>query len=186
MMSLIVMNIFEIFIFRFLFIIICHILFSIENNTVLLIFFIISIPIIAIIIHSFLINHLYYFSPHFVIYPYDYFSSFNDIFHLIQKYIICISLQSSNINLNQFLFIIVFIMQMICFLFSAYILYFKSYYIMNNIFLNKVRFSSNLSIPRSGAPPQYEKRWDGRFFVPFRRVRGARGGTGCNRRATLL
>ena len=146
LLSLIVMNIFEIFIFRFLFIIICHILFSIINKVVLFIFFIISIPIIAIIIHSFYTNHLYYFSLHFVIYPYDYFSSFTDIFHLIQKYIICISLQSSNINLNQFLFIIVFIMQMICFLFSAYFLYFKSYYIMNNIFLNKVRFSSNLSI----------------------------------------
>ena len=146
LLSLILKNIFEIFIFRFFFIIICHILFSIKNNVILIIFFIISIPTISIIIHSFSMNHLYYFSPHFFAYPYDYFSSFTDVFHLIQKYIICIPLQSSNINLNQFLFIIVLIMQKICSLFTAYILYFKSYYIMSNIFLNKVRFSSNLSL----------------------------------------
>jgi len=145
LLGIIVMNIFEIFIFRFFFIIICHILFSIKNNVILLIIFIISIPTLAIIIHSFSMNHLYYFSPHIVVYPYDYFSSFTDIAHLIEKYLICISLQSSNINLNHFLFIIVFITQLICLFFSAYILYSKSYYIMSNIFLNKVRFSSNLS-----------------------------------------
>ena len=144
--NFITINIFEIFIFRLFFIIICHYLFSLENNIISLVFVIISILIIVIIIHSFFMNHLYYFSPHFVVYPYDYYSSFNDIFHLFQKYFICLSLQSSNINLNKYIFIIVFILQIISFLCSVYIFNFKSYYIMSNILLNKARFSFILSI----------------------------------------
>jgi len=143
--NFIAINIFEIFIFRLIFIIICHYLFSLENNIILLVFIIISIPIIVIIIHSFYMNHLYYFSPHFVIYPYDYYSSLNDIFHLFQKFLICISLENSNINLSKFIFSIVFILQMISFIYSFYIFIFKSYYIMSNIFLNKARFSFILS-----------------------------------------
>ena len=141
LLNSIAINIFEIFIFRLLFIIICHYLFSLDNNIISLIFFIISIPIIVIIIHSFSMNHLYYFSPNFVIYPYDYYSSLNDISHLFQKYLICLSLQNSNTNLNKFIFIIVFILQIISFLYSVYIFNFKSYYIMSNIYLNKARFS---------------------------------------------
>ena len=143
--NFIAINIFEIFIFRLFFIIICHYLFSLENNIVSLVFLIISILIIVIIIHSFYMNHLYYFSPHFIVYPYDYYSSLNDILHLFQKYFICLSLQTSNISLSKFLFLIVFILQIISFLFSVYIFIFKSYYIMSNIFLNKSRFSFNLS-----------------------------------------
>jgi len=78
-------------------------------------------------------------------YPYDYYSSLNDIFHLFQKYFICIPLQKSNININKFIFINVFILQMISLAYSAYIFYSKSYYIMSNSFLNKARFSFNLS-----------------------------------------
>ena len=141
LLKIISINIYEIFIFRLLFIIICHYLFSLDNNIISLVFFIISILIIVIIIHSFSMNHLYYFSPNFVIYPYDYYSSLCDIFHLFQKFLICLSLQSSNTNLNKFIFIIVFILQIISFLYSVYIFIFKSYYIMSNIFLNKARFS---------------------------------------------
>ena len=143
--NFVAINIFEILIFRLLFIYICHFLFSFENNIVSLVFIIISILIVAIIIHSFSMNHLYYFSPHFMVYPYDYYSSLNDIFHLFEKYLICLSLQKSNSNLNKFIFIIVFILQVISFIYSLYIFKFKSYYIMSNIFLNKARFSFILS-----------------------------------------
>ena len=134
-------NIFEIFIFRFFFIFISHILFSINNNISIIFCIILTIPILAIIINSFLLNHLYFFSLHFIIFPYDYFSSFLDVFHLIEKILICISSNSSMIILNKFLFILVFILQIISFFICVYILNYKSYYIMNNIFLNKARFS---------------------------------------------
>ena len=140
----IIINIFEIFIFRLLFIIICHITFSL-NGISLLICILLSIPILSIIINNFYLNHLYYYSPHFVRYPYDYYSSFIDIIHLIVKIFLSISLQSSINDLNKFLFIIVLLLQLIIFLFSVYIFIFKSYYIMNNIFINKARFSFIIS-----------------------------------------
>jgi hypothetical protein len=68
-----------------------------------------------------------------------------DIIHLIIKIFLSISLQSSINDLNKFLFIIVLLLQLITFLFSVYIFIFKSYYIMNNIFINKARFSFIIS-----------------------------------------
>ena len=140
----IIINIFEIFLYRLFFIIICHILFSI-NSIIFLLFFILFIPIIKIISFNFLINHLYYFSLKLVSYPFDYYSSMSDIFHLIIKILSIISVHSSNKNVQKFSIIIAFIIQVIFLFFSIYILLFKSYYIMNNVFLNKARFSFILS-----------------------------------------
>ena len=141
----IIINVFEIFIFRAFFIIIFYIAFSINNNIALFIFIVLSIPLILLIINHFLTNHLYYFSPHFKIYPYDFYSSYLDIFHLIEKVLICISSQSFIKALNEFLFIITFLLEIISFLVSVYIFYFKSYYIMKNTFINKSKFSFLLS-----------------------------------------
>ena len=138
--SVIVINIFEIIIFRILFIFVLHLLLAI-NGILLIIMIVVSIPVIFLIMQNFTLNHLYYFSPHFVVYPYDYYSSTNEIFHLVEKIFLSIALQSSIINLNVFLYICTFILQICNFVFSSYIFYYRSYYIMNNIFLNKTRFS---------------------------------------------
>ena len=90
-------------------------------------------------------NHLYYFSLKLVSYPFDYYSSMSDIFHLTEKILLSISVHSFNKNVQKFSFIIAFILQVIFLFFSIYILLFKSYYFMNNIFLNKARFSFILS-----------------------------------------
>ena len=140
----IIINVYEIFVFRLFFILLCHLIFSIIRIE-LLFCTIFLIPVIIIIINNFIKNHLFFFAPHFMIYPYDYYTSFNDVFHLLEKILICISLHSSIKNLNIFLFFIVFIFQFICNLSSIYIFFFKSYLIMNNIFLNKSRFSFLLS-----------------------------------------
>ena len=136
----IIINIYEIFVFRCFFIVLCNLIFSIIRIE-LLFCGIFLIPVIIIIINNFIKNHLFFFAPHFMIYPYDYYTAFNDIFHLLEKILICISLHSSIKNLNIFLFFIVFVFQLICNLSSIYIFFCKSYLIMNNIFLNKARFS---------------------------------------------
>ena len=140
LINIIVINIFEIFIFRLIVILIFHILLSIEG-IVGIIMIIVSIPIIFLIMENFSFNHLYYFSPHFIEYPYDYFSCTNDLFHIFEKILLSIALQSSIPPLNKFLYIFSFVLQIGNFIFSIYILYYKSYYIMSNIFLNKLRFS---------------------------------------------
>ena len=138
--NFIVINLFEIFIFRLFFIIILNILLSIKHF-ILFIIIIISIPAIFLIMKNFYLNHLYFFSPHFIIYPYDYFSSANDLFHIVEKIFISIAFHSSIKALNAFLFYCCCILQIVNLIYSAYILNYKSYYIMSNIFLDKVRFS---------------------------------------------
>ena len=142
----IIINIFEVFLFRLFLIFFIFGTFSIEDNFIFLIAFIFIIPVIIIIINSLRMNHLYYFSPHFVIYPYDCFSSLLDLFHIIEKIFICISLQTSINSLKKFLFIIVFFLQLFSLFLSIYVLNFKSYYIMSNIFLNNARFSFLISL----------------------------------------
>ena len=142
--NIIIMNIFEIVIFRLLSIIIFHFIFFLKG-ILLFIFILLSIPMTSIIIINFFYNHLYYFSLHFVNYPYDYYSSYIDIVHLIEKILISISLHTSINSLNKFLFIFVFLLQILSFLFSIYIMKYKSFYFMNNIFINKSRFSLILS-----------------------------------------
>ena len=138
--SRIIINTFEIFLLRLFFILICHIIFS-STNLSLLICIIISIPIVTIIIKNIKVNHLYYYAPHFLSHPYDYYTAFCDIIHLVEKILIVMCLENSRTNLNKFLFIIVFFFQIISFLVSFYIFYYKSFWVMNNIFLNKARFS---------------------------------------------
>ena len=137
--NFIVINLFEIFIFRLFFIIILNILLSIKHFILFII--IISIPAIFLIMKNFYLNHLYFFSPHFIIYPYDYFSSANDLFHIVEKIFISIAFHSSIKALNAFLFYCCCILQIVNLIYSVYILNYKSYYIMSNIFLDKVRFS---------------------------------------------
>ena len=140
----IIINIFEILIFRTFFIMISQTLFSMKNTN-LLICIILLVPVLLILFNNFSINHLYYFVPHFMSYPYDYYSSKNDIIHLYIKIFITIAIYTSNIYINTFLYILVFFGQMVCLCYSIYVFYYKSYIIMNNIFLNKTRFSFILS-----------------------------------------
>ena len=143
--SSIIINLFEVFVFRLLFIVIVLTALTNDNLFCLIISLILMINILILLINNFLLNHLYYFSIHFISYPYDCYSSFIDIIFLFQKVLICMAFNSSIVSFNKFLFIVVFLLQIISFLFSVYIFRFKSYYIMNNIFLNKARFSFVIS-----------------------------------------
>ena len=102
---------------------------------------IISLPIIYLIIRNFITNHLYYFSPHFIVYPFDYYSSAKDVFYITEKICLSIALQGSVRPFNEFLYLLSFILQVCNLVFSIYIFYFKSYYVMSNLFLNKSRYS---------------------------------------------
>ena len=138
--NIITINIFELIIFRLFFLILLHILLAIKGIPGI-VMILISLPIIGLIAHNFIFVHLYYYSPHFIVYPYDCYSSMTDIFHFVEKILISIALQTTIKNLNQLLFLCSFFLQIGCFMFSIFILCYKSYYFMNNIFLNKIRLS---------------------------------------------
>ena len=138
--NIITINFFEIFIFRCFFMFLLNLILSIQGIS-LVIILLISIAIIALIFMNIFYNHLHYFSPHFIVYPYDYYSSMTDLFHIIEKICLSIALQNLRKSLNQFFFILSYVLQIGCFIYSVYIFKYKSYCIMSNIFLNKSRFS---------------------------------------------
>ena len=106
-----------------------------------IIMIIVSIPVIASIMRNFTLYHLYSFAPHFIIYPYDYFSSANDTFHIVEKISLSIAIQSPIPALNEFLYIFSFVLQISNLIYSIYIFFYQSFATMSNVFLNKVRIS---------------------------------------------
>ena len=91
--NLIIINFFEIFIFRLFLIIILNILLAIKGIPGI-IMIVISILFISLIMKNIHYIHLHYFSPHFIVFPYDYFSSTNDTFHIVEKICLSIAFQS--------------------------------------------------------------------------------------------
>ena len=138
--NLIIINFFEIFIFRLFLIIILNILLAIKGIPGI-IMAVISILFISLIMKNIHYIHLHYFAPHFIVFPYDYFSSITDSFHIVEKICLSIAFQSGIKPFNEFLFIFCFILQIANLIHSIYILHYRSYYIMSNIFLNKLRLS---------------------------------------------
>ena len=91
----IILDIIEIICFRAL-----NLFFLINFFSISSVFFVIAcllvIPHIYIIMNNFLYNHLYYFVPEFIEYPYDEFSSLYDIILIIIKFLISISGNTNN------------------------------------------------------------------------------------------
>lgn len=112
----------------------------------LLIGVIISLPYLIGIIIIFLNNHLSFFCPKIINYPYDLFSMIIDLHLLGIKICLSISSKTLNINMSKFFFILSIFILFILMFYSLYIMIYKSYYLMNNSSLNKVRYSIILSI----------------------------------------
>ena len=90
---------------------------------------------------NFLYNHLYYYVPEFIDYPYDEFSSAYDICLLISKIFISIAGITNNIELGKFFFFLNFFFQIFyCYYFLNKLIY-QSYLFMKNSFLNKTKLS---------------------------------------------
>ena len=101
---------------------------------------------VFLLLSNFYENHLSFFFPNLVNYPYDYFSATIDIHFLIIKIFISISTMTPNRNMSLFFFIVSICILIILLLYLIFLLRYKSYYIMNNCSLNKIRFSIVLSI----------------------------------------
>ena len=97
---------------------------------------IIIIPHIYLIMKNFLYNHLYYFVPEFIEYPYDEFSSLFDLTLFIIKILISASSTTNNKYLGKFFFLNIFCLQIIFSFYFIYKLRFHSYLFMKNFFLN--------------------------------------------------
>ena len=102
---------------------------------------ILTFPYLIMIINCFNSNHLFYFFVKLIRYPYDSFSKIIDLNLLIIKIMIAIAGMSSGINLSKFFFIVSLFLLILLQIYLTYIIFKKSYYIMNNVSLNKIRYT---------------------------------------------
>jgi len=135
----IMINLLELFYFRPFMLIYLDLLFSLPDLYFLLgiLFF---IPHCYLTINHFLYDHLYYYVPQFINYPYDEFSSTFDIILFFIKIFLSASLNTDIGGLGKFFLMIFYFMQ---FYFCAYFiikLKNNSYLFMKNSFLNETKF----------------------------------------------
>ena len=116
------------------------------ENIYLFLGIIISLPYIIGLTLIFVNNHLSFFFPKIINYPYDKFSMLIDLHFLALKIFLSISSRALNINISKFFFFFFIFILFIIILYLLYIMIYKSYYLMNNSSLNKVRYSIILCI----------------------------------------
>ena len=101
----IIVNILELFIFRVFSLLLFNMIFKFDT-----IFFsmtcLLLIPHIYLIMNNFIYNHLYYFVPEFIEYPYDAFSSLYDIVLLLIKIFLSFSATATDSGKGKFGFLI--------------------------------------------------------------------------------
>ena len=85
--------------------------------------------------NNFIYNHLFYFVPDFIDYPYDEFSSSFDIILLFTKIFLSIASTTNNSDLGKFFFFILFLEQIFFSFYFIYKLY--NYYYFCFIFWKK-------------------------------------------------
>ena len=136
----IIINFLELFYFRLYTLFFYSLVFSLPK-LFFVISFVISIPHTYLILHNFLFNHLYYYVPDFVDYPYDQFGSIYDLYFFISKIIISIASTADQNDLAKFCFIIVFVLQIFFFFYFIDTLINHSYLFMKNSFLNRTKLS---------------------------------------------
>ena len=141
---LIIANILELFIYRTSLLIFFILFFTIKSELFIIgcLFLVFHI---YLIMSNFLNNHLCYFVPEFIDYPYDEFSSLYDIIMVIIKLLISVSGTTNDINLGKFCFILTVVLQIFFSYFFINKLNNHSYLFMKNTFLNLTKLSFFLS-----------------------------------------
>ena len=114
---------------------------SMFNGVFFIINIIFTITFVIGLIINFYLNNLFLFFPSIVNYPYDSFSMIIDLHLLIMKIFLTISGMATNENISKFCFIISILILFILLFYLSYLMIQKSYYLMNNCHLNKIRFS---------------------------------------------
>ena len=111
------------------------------NGVFFIINSIFAIIYVICLIVNFYLNNLFLFFPSIVNYPYDSFSMIIDLHLLTIKVFLTISGMIPNENISKFCFIISILLLFILLFYLSYLMIQKSYYLMNNCNLNKIRFS---------------------------------------------
>ena len=143
--DIILINFFEFFVVRLLFIFFCELLFSL-SSLYLMFFLIITLPLLTFIIIDIKYFHLTGFMLKMVVFPYDDFTSLCDNQKLFLKIFIALSGVTESNNIVKLFFLIQFLMSIFYLLYDTYIIVFKSYFFMNNEYISKNKYANLLSL----------------------------------------
>ena len=143
--DIILINFFEFILVRLLFIFFCEFLFSL-SSLYLLIYIMLTIPLFTFIIMDINYFHLTGFMLKMIVFPFDDFTSLCDKQKLYLKIFIAISGVTASFNICKLLFLIQLLMSIFYFIYDTYIMFYKSYYIMNNEFISKNKYANLLSL----------------------------------------
>ena len=143
--TIIMINISEILFYRLFPLILFNYLF-IFKRFYLIINIAFTIPYILSLVLNFTKNHLFLFFPNLINYPYDTFSMIIDLHLLFIKLFLSLSKMGPNQNISKFNFILSISFIFVLLFYLSYIMMCKSYYLMNNIILNTIRYSIILSV----------------------------------------
>ena len=137
----IMINITELIFYRLLSLFIFNFLF-LFNSLFFVFGFILTFIFVLLLILNFYKNNLYFFFPNLISYPYDQFSMIIDLHLLLAKISLCLSGSfTSRLHVSKFFFILSISILFILLFYLTYIIRRKSYYLMNNCKLNKIRYS---------------------------------------------
>ncbi len=139
--SIIFINFYEIFYFRLLYIFYITIIFKVKEFYFFISLLVVFVHLI-ITIYNFHIYHLYIFSPTFITLPYDNLSSLIDISNSIIKVFISLSI-NNDFTISKFFYVLSFLVYLVSSGYFIAIMICKSYYIMNNIILSKIKLAFN-------------------------------------------
>ena len=144
-MKMIIINIFELFFIRILFIFFCELIFYL-STLYFLIFFLLTLPYLIFILLDMAYFHLGYFMLKIAQFPFDAFTSICDREKLIIKILISIASISRNIYICKFVYFLQIILLIGFCVFNTYLLLRKSYFLMSNEFYDKIRYSNLLNL----------------------------------------
>ena len=143
--EIIIINIYELFFTRLLFLFFFGFLFYLPTLW-LLIIFVLSVPFLVFVFIDLTYFHLGQFMLSSVSFPFDAFTSICDREKLILKILISIGSISTKVYICKFAYFLQFLLIITFFLYNTYLLFNKSYYLMNNEFYDKTRYSNLLSL----------------------------------------
>ena len=143
--EMIIINIFEHLFIRILFIFFCEFLFYLPT-LYLILFFILSLPFLIFIFIDMTYFHLGSFMLSSVCFPFDSFTSICDREKMIIKILIAISSISTNVYICKFMFFAQFVLLIFFCTYNTYLIFYCSYYLMNNESYDKIRYTNTLCL----------------------------------------
>ena len=144
-LNILLINLFEFLLIRLLLSFYLDLLFDL-NPLYLLLFLIFTIPFFAFAFMDMAFFHLTGFMLQIIVFPFDDFTSLCDRQKIIVKILISISLVSKNFYICKFTFILQFVFYGFYLFYDTYIVFYKSYYLMNNELICKTKYSNLLSL----------------------------------------